>query len=62
MPCRNDRHALIDYSFHSDWALNESADPLEDIITKLLIELGVDLSSTHFEPIPARVARLFGDN
>ena len=34
---RNGRHTVVDYSFHTDWALNESVDPLEDIVTKLLM-------------------------
>ena len=53
---RNGRHTVAGYSFPTDWALNESVDPLEDIVTKLLIELGVDPSGRHFEQTPARMA------
>lgn len=56
---RNGRHTVVDYSFHTDWALNESVDPLEDIVTKLLVELGIDPSGQHFEQTPARMARFY---
>ena len=37
----------------------ESNQRLEEIVTELLLELGVDIREPHFRGTPARVARLY---